>query len=294
MKVSFFLGFLCLISFHISAQDISALNDDFSDTSSLKKWSILHQVEKWPNKLNTLKIEDGKLILEPRTSGWFQDGNAPFVYKTVNGDFDVKARVKSSGISSDIATSLWSLGGLMVRTPRKETAENWSPGRENWIFITTGVAATENKQVIETKYTINSRSNLKLRDARAEWITLRIVRVGHAFIMLYKYDTDKAWTVHERFYLQQWPNQLQIGFNCYTSSPNVPANDQDEISFNKTLHPNEGPLNMRLAIDYISFKRPAISYSGNSPYENWYNNVYKNHLTDYNVSNAEILKLLGE
>jgi len=294
MKVSFLLGLLCLISFHIFAQDISALNDDFSDTSSLKKWSILHQVEKWPNKLNTLKIEDGKLILEPRTSGWFQDGNAPFVYKTINGDFDVKARVKSSGISSDIATSLWSLGGLMVRIPRTETAENWSPGKENWIFMTTGIAATENKQVIETKYTINSRSNLKLRDARAEWITLRIVRIGHAFIMLYKYDTDKAWTVHERFYLQQWPNQLQVGFNCYTSSPNVPTNNQDEISFNKTLHPNEGPLNMRLAIDYISFKRPTISYGGSSPYENWYNNVYKNRLTDYNVSNAEILKLLGE
>ena len=292
MRISFF-AIACFIASQVTAQDLPALNDDFSDTSSLKRWTLLHDIEKWPNKLNTLKIENGNLVLEPRTSGWFNDGNAPFIYKIVDGDFDVRARVKASGIKSAIALAPWSLGGLMVRTPRYETADNWTAGHENWLFMTTGVAAKSGQQVIETKYTINSRSNLKLREARTEWITLRMVRVGYVFVMLFKYDNDKTWTVHERFYLQQWPLRLQIGFNCYTSSPLVPVTGQDEIGFNKTLHPGEGPLDMRLTIDYVSFKKPAVNYAGQTPFDDWYNNVSKNRLADYSTSNEEVLSLLG-
>lgn len=289
----YFLSILFSLGLATAAgQELTSLSDDFSDASSLNNWTFLHDVEKWPNKLNKAEVKDGYLVLEPRTSGWFNDGNAPFVFKNVTGDFDVRARVKASGITSDIPSEQWSLGGLMVRIPRRQTAENWTPNRDTWMFMTTGIAEMTGKPVLETKYTINSRSNLKLRDARADWITLRVVRVGHAFIMLYKYDTDTTWTVHERFYFQQWPPTLQVGFNCYTSSKKV-SKQGDEIEFNKLVHDNEGPLDMRLSIDFIQFKKPAVSFSGKNMMEDWYNNVYKNRLTDYSTTNEELLKLLG-
>ncbi len=283
------MGCMCLLS--ATAQDLSSLNDEF-DQTGLNGWTFLHDVEKWPNKLAVSQVNKGQLVLEPRSSGWFNDANAPFIYKTVTGDFDVQARVRSGGLQGGLSNSPWSLGGLMVRVPRSETADNWSMGRENWLFMTTGIAEKTGEQVVESKYTLNSRSNLKLRPAKAEWITLRIVRVGPVFVLMYRYDGDNTWTIQDRFYVQQWPHRLQVGLNCYTTSSRDLKPKPDELTYNKTLVDDQGTLDMRLAVDYVRFKRPAISFNGQSPYENWYNSVAKNNLADYSLSNEELIKLL--
>lgn len=271
----------------------STLNASFSDAEALTNWKWLHQTEGWPDKAKRKEIKEGNLILEPGTSGWFADKNAPFLYKDIRGDFDVRARIRATGLTTDIATTKWSLGGLMVRVPKRTDKTQWKEKEENWMFMTTGVAEESGKQVIETKYTLNSRSNLKLRDARAEWITLRVVRVGNAFIMLYKYDADKTWTVHDRFYLVDWPPVLQVGLNCYTNSMAVPNNILwgDPFKFNNEEFDHLGKLDFRLTVDFVHFAKPAVNYDAGNQ---WLNHVYTNHLVDYSVSNAEILQLLGE
>lgn len=274
----------------------ASLNSNFSSATEMDTWRWLHTTEGWPDKAKKKEIKDGNLIIEPGTSGWFADKNAPFLYKDVSGDFDVRTRLRATGLESDISKTIWSLGGLMVRVPKRGDKAQWKEKEENWMFMTTGVAEESGKQVIETKYTLNSRSNLKLRDAKAEWITLRVVRVGNAFIMLYKYDNDKTWTVHDRFYLVDWPPVLQVGLNCYTNSMAVPSNILwgDPYKFNNEQFDHLGKCDFRLSVDFVHFGKPAVNYSASNPGQQWLNNVYTNRLVDYSVSNAEILNLLGD
>jgi regulation of enolase protein 1 (concanavalin A-like superfamily) len=293
------LVFLLTISFDGKSQStisIETLSDEFNSLSLSDQWKRLDKVEGWPDKLTTIAQKDGQLILEPGTSGWFADMNAPFVFKEVSGDFDVRARIKASGLGSEISQTLWSLGGLMARVPKRTTKEEWRPKEETWIFLTTGVAQEGGKQVIESKYTLNSKSNLKLREGKAGWINLRLVRVGHSFVLLYKYDGDKKWVVHERFYIADLPPVMQVGFNCYTNSEAVdPAvRFRNPFVFNNTVYANVGKPDMRLAIDNIQFSKPRVNFSGNDPGQSWFNNVSKNNLTDYSLSNEQVLELLGQ
>lgn len=290
---------LLAVSFTLAAQTKSTpeANSEFTNATELSRWKWLHETEGWPNKVRHQQVKDGKLILEMGTSGWFADKNAPFLYKEIAGDFDVKARVKASGLKSPISETQWSLGGLMVRVPKKTGKDQWKPNEENWMFMTTGVAEEPGKQVIETKYTINSKSNLKLRDAKPEWITLRITRVGNAFVMMYKYDSDKTWNVHDRFYLVDWPPVLQVGLNGYTNSYAVPGNISwgDPYKFNSESFDHLGKPDFVLTVDFVHFAKPKVNYDvpGN-PGKQWLNQVYANRLVDYSVSNSEVLKLLGD
>ncbi|MBT1696359.1 DUF1349 domain-containing protein [Fulvivirgaceae bacterium PWU4] len=293
--VLFVLNCMGVSSFSQGASD--PLDDDFSSPATMANWKWLHSVEGWPDKVRKTEISNGNLVIEPGTSGWFADKNAPFLFKEVNGDFDVRARVKATGLTADVAQTTWSLGGLMVRVPKKSKKDNWVPRDENWLFMTTGVAEVPGKQVVETKYTLNSRSNLKLRDAKADWITLRIVRVGHAFILLTKYDNDKAWTVQDRFYIADWPPVLQVGFNAYTNSMAVPGNILwgDPFRFNSEIFDHLGKVDFRLTVDFITFKKTRQSFQvAGSPGQTWLNQVSKNTLADHAVSNEEILSLLGD
>ncbi|HEY0742663.1 MAG TPA: DUF1349 domain-containing protein [Chryseosolibacter sp.] len=291
--------FLLALSFSLGAQTQSSpeANSEFNNASELSNWKWLHQTEGWPNKVRSQTVKDGNLILQMGTSGWFADKNAPFLYKEIAGDFDVRARVRASGVNNPISETQWSLGGLMVRVPKKTGKDQWKPKEENWMFMTTGVAEEPGKQVIETKYTLNSKSNLKLRDAKAEWITLRITRVGNAFIMMYKYDNDKTWNVHDRFYLVDWPPVLQVGLNGYTNSYAVPGNISwgDPFKFNNESFDHLGKPDFVLTVDFVHFAKPNVNYdvSGN-PGRQWLNQVYANRLVDYSVSNSEVLELLGD
>lgn len=299
MKKIFTIIFCSVILNSLFAQSPStaSLDHDFNNEAELSNWKWLHQTEGWPNKTRSVEVKNGHLVMEMGTSGWFADKNAPFLYKDVVGDFDIKARVKATGVKNSISETVWSLGGLMVRVPKRNGKDQWKPKEENWMFMTTGVAEEPGKQVIETKYTINSKSNLKLRDARAEWITLRITRVGNAFIMMYKYDRDKTWTVHDRFYLVDWPSTLQVGVNGYTNSNSVPGNILwgDPLKFNSETFDHLGKPDFVLTVDFIHFAKPKVDYDAQGdPGKQWLNQVYANRLVDYSVSNEEVLKLLGE
>ncbi len=278
-----------------SDQGIDQLNDDFMDANSIPNWKTIDQAEGWPNKLNKLVIENGQLIMEPGTSGWFSELQGPFLFKEVNGDFDVTARVKSSGSLNEVSKTLWSLGGLMVRVPKRRTKDTWQPKEETWLFINTGIAQEKNKSVIESKYTLNSKSSLKLRDGKPGWITLRIVRVGNSFITMYKYDGTTNWVIQDRYYIADLPDLLQVGFQCYTNSESVSPQIRfgDPVKFNSTVFNKPELEDMRLTVDFIKFKRPSISFSSaTNRGETWYNNVSKNNLTDYSLSNEKLIQLL--
>lgn len=257
--------------------EISQLNDEF-DKPIRPSWQWAHEKEGFATKLDRFELKDGILHFQPGQSGWFNDGKAPFLYQAVTGDFDVRMRVKATGLNGGLANTQWSLGGLMVRAPRWQLKDPLEPKSESWLFINTGVADKLGQQVVESKYTLNSKSSLKLRNAKTGWVELRMVRVGFVFISMYRFEGEQAWTLQDRYYIQDWPMQLQVGVNGYTGEQ----------------------ADMLLQVDYIRFKKPTVSYGParfekpSDRYEYWYKNVSENNLADYTLSNEAVLKLLGD
>lgn len=250
--------------------------DNFDSADSLKHWQVLEQLDNkdlFPVQTKSLRVKDGALWFEPAKSGWFNDAVAPFIFREVTGDFDVRARLKVTGSAGAVPQSKWSLAGLMVR--QHISAEQKAAGRhENWLFINTGIAEVADQTVLESKYTLNSKSNLRLHPAKDGWIELRVVRAGFAFISLYRYQDSEPWQVLDRYYLQQIPATVQLGFNGYTASAG-------------------GPEDLTLQVDYIRMMPAKVTMLTGDYGKDWYQNVSANKLTDFATSNEEVLKLIG-
>lgn len=260
-----------------SLQAAPVWQDSFDSADSLKQWQVLELMDDkdlFPVQTKSLTVKEGSLWFEPAKSGWFNDAVAPFIFREVTGDFDVRAKLKVTGSKGAVPQSKWSLAGLMVR--QSISAEQKAAGRhENWLFINTGVAEVPGQTVLESKYTLNSKSNLRLHPAEQGWIELRVVRAGFAFISLYRYQDRAPWQVLDRYYLQQMPPTVQLGFNGYTASAG-------------------GPEDLKLQVDHIQLMPPKVKMLTGNHGQDWYQNVTSNKLTDFNTSNAEVLSLLGD
>lgn len=300
MKIHLFFISMLLSAFSHAQDELKELSDEFNDSTSLKQWSLFHQAENFPDKIKHLSVNKdntGLLQLQPKASGWYADNQAPFLFKTVNGNFDVRAKIRVSGERSPLPSVDWSLAGLMVRQPKRTTSANWIPRQENWLFITTGVADNTQLPVLEVKSTCNSLSNLKLRPIKSGWIELRIVRIDAAFILMTRTEGEK-WIIRERFYRPVMMGPLQVGLNAYSSWNAIPMElKSDAKAFNETIAPAAADL--LLQVDYIRYARPQIDPKKLAAY---FDDSYKgtlfytpgNLLTDFSVSNEELIALLGD
>jgi len=244
--------------------DLSALSDEFNDAASLAAWKNLSTIEGWPSQIEKMDVNvtsPGVLYLVPYTSTWFEDYNGVFIYKEVTGDFMVTTHIRANGKHSAVPTSAFSLSGIMARAPREGlTPTGWTPGHENWVFITAGVGhAAGGAPQIETKTTVNSVSDLRLIPSSTDWLDLRVVRIGRTFVMLYRLPGE-SWTLSRCFDRPDLPQRLQVGLNAYTDWE--PINSQfhnNEGAFNRTLlkGPQTHP-DLIVRDDYIRFSRPPV------------------------------------
>ena len=266
--------------------DLQSLSDEFTDEKSLAGWKQFHEAEGWRSMIKTIDVNKssaGSLTLEPAVAGWFEEYQGAYIFKEVMGNFFVTARVKTRGRETELPTALWSLAGLMVRAPRPDsTKDKWIQRGENWLFFTTGVADPATVPVFESKTTSNSKSNLKLRPAKTGWVELGIARVRSAFILVYRFDGETKWTVHERFHRRDLPRSLQVGINAYSGGST--HEEQDPFKFN-TMQSKNGKSDLILNVDYVRFRR--LNYEVSSPRSD------ASELTDYSLSNDELLKKLG-
>lgn len=229
----------------------------------------------------------GALHIEPYHSAWVRDLYAPFLFREVQGDFDVRARVRVRGREGDIPGGTWSLGGLMARVPSRSTAANWTPRTENWHFITTGVGAVPGEPMTETKGTYNSYSSLKLRPFPSGWVELRLVRVGMVLIALARPDGEAEWQVRDRFYRMENNPVMQVGLIAYTTSDDVPSAREDPVKENGEVL-REAKVDMQMDVDWIRFARPKPKINAF-----WESQVQEHPLADTSLSDAQILKALG-
>jgi len=275
----------------LAADDLTALSDEFNGNELSADWTSFEPTFGWPDRTKTLdvgKTTPGALHVQPYDVAWVRDLVGPFLFKTVEGDFDVRARVRVRGKDGPIPGGTWSLGGILARTPNGNTADSWQPRIENWQFITTGVGNNPGEPMTETKATYNSFSSLKLRPFGTGWVELRMVRVGMAFVVLAR-EGGGPWQVRDRFYRMEHRPRMQVGLHFYTSSPDVPdTGPEDPQVINRTLN-KEAKVDMLMDVDWIRYARPRLKAPAD-----WYGQVSANPLADPNLTEAQILAMVGD
>jgi len=256
----FFITVVSYVGFTtLTENQKSSLSDEFINSKSLKNWKRFYKEENWPDMMKRVTVEDGMLIMEPNTSGWYADYHAPFIFKEVTGNFAVTTRLKISGLTSEVPKTTWSLSGIMIRTPRDITPKTWTPNGENWMFLTTGFAGDLNQPVFETKTTVNSKSKLKLHPNKQDWVSLKIDRKGGVFTLFYRYDDKDKWTQIETFIRNDFPKTLQVGLNAYTDFYSAGKElMKDYYKYNTTVV-NYGKPDLRVKVDYFRFNNNRLS-----------------------------------
>ena len=270
--------------------DIGSLSDEFDGKALDSKWAWFHERYSWPDKRKAFNVgasNAGSLRLEPYHGAWVRDLNAPFLFQNVQGDFDVRARVRVRGAIAASPGGTWSLGGLMARVPNGLDSKSWEPRRENWHFVTTGVGLARGQAVTETKGTYNSYSSLKLRPFQPGWVELRLVRVGVTLFALARADGDNEWQLRDRFYRMEFNPNMQVGLIAYTTSDDVPPAREDAVKENATVK-RHAKVDMQMDVDWIRFSRPQPKIDAF-----WESQVQQHPLADTSLSDAQILKALG-
>ena len=270
--------------------DLSNFNDEFDGSALNSKWTRYDQRYGWPDKLKRIDVgatTPGSLHLQPYDSAWVRDRSATFLFQTIEGDFDVRARVRVRGANTETPGGTWSLGGLMARLPNGLDSKNWEPRRENWHFITTGVGLDRHQAVTETKGTYNGYSSLKLRPFEPGWVELRLVRVGMTLFALARPEGASEWQVRDRFYRMEPTPHMQVGLIAYTGSDDVPPGPEDTVKDNTTVN-KQARVDMLMDVDWVRFSRPKPQVDWT-----WQNQVRQHPLADPNLAEAEILEALG-
>lgn len=270
--------------------DLAYLSDEFDGSALDPKWVRFDKEFGWPDKLKSMDVgrtSSGALNLQPFDSAWVRDLQAPFLFQRINGDFDVRARVRVRSSKGPVAAGTWSLGGLMARVPNGLTEKTWEPRRENWHFITTGVGLEPGQPRIETKGTYNSYSSLKLRPVESGWVELRLVRIGMTLFALARTDPNGQWQVRDRFYRMEPSPFMQVGLIAYTTSPDSRQEPENAAVANRTVE-SMLPVDMLMDVDWVRYSRPKLNID-----KDWRVQVQAHPLADPNLAEARILEVLG-
>jgi len=203
------------------ANDLLPLSDEFGDAASLSNWLRVHEVEQW--NADQLEIYDidatqpGRMVMMPYTVVWFQDWRGPFSFKEIADDFVVTIEVTATGRDgSSVPQALYSLGGVMIRTPRDITSATWTPGGENYVFLSLGHGNNGGTSwQFEVKTTVNSNSMLILSPAPGAAAELQLARLGEYVIALRR-EPGQPWVVHRRYQRSDFPATVQVGVVSYT------------------------------------------------------------------------------
>lgn len=234
---------------------LSKLSDEFDSAASLANWKRIEQTEGWgASQLESSEIKGGELVLMPFASSWYQDYRGVLLYKEVEGDFVVSTKVNATGRDGRSAPRVsYSLGGIMVRTPRSDSANTWRPGQENYIFLSIGSADQPGNFQFEVKTTQQSVSTLEKTSAASGEAILQFVRSGSNVALLKKQNGQ--WSVHKRYSRPDMPSSLQVGFTVYTDWDSVAK--LQPLQHNKSVIRNGNP-DLLAKFDYMRFHAPKL------------------------------------
>ncbi len=259
MQKHLILFYFILLQISVIAQ-LSDLNDEFDRVCSIQNWQDLDVTEGWNapqiESMDISQSHPGHFSLMPYTVGWYQDRRAPLIFKLISGDFVYTTKVTVSDRAAvGLPSSDYSLGGMMIRRPKSLTtgSVDWVPGDENYLFLSTGYASTGHPSCsgcpaphFEVKSTLNGNSNLQISSIDTNTVTIRMARIGGAFLVLFQYPGD-TFQVHERFWRPDFPDTVQVGLVSYTDwskvvTYSVPDHNQFTLSEDLDPDPSNNPF----------------------------------------------------
>ncbi len=254
----------------VNAQDVTQLSSQFGQATDIDDWTWHHIAEGWSNKVRHVDVNTtrpGMLYMEPRTSVWYYDYTAPFLYHEITGDFVVTTRIRVSGLTGPMPSTIFSLAGLMIRRPRDGTPFNsedeWQADREDYVFLATGTTMRPGQPYIETKSSVRSQPLVKHWPLdEPGWVDLRLARIGPSIIALVRLKPDAPWQVHERWYRPDLGRVVQVGVMAYSDFRTIQSSYWYEPWTYNTSVIEDGREDMRVEIDYVNFSRPEITQEG--------------------------------
>ncbi|MEM9043468.1 MAG: hypothetical protein AAGC81_02145 [Pseudomonadota bacterium] len=239
-----------------NADELAEFSTGFDTPDALAGWSE-HAPEGFSQKWQEPRVEDGHLVLEPISGGWFEELHGGHLYQRIAGDFIVTTRINVSGTTADLPQTLFSLAGVFIRAPRDFTAATWAPGRENWLFFSIGTSAPAGEPQFEIKTTTNSLSTLKIKPSPTGWVELRVARHGELFTLLHRAEGVDDWTVADQMIRPDLPHVLNVGLTAYADWGSVAPIYPDMMKVNTEGTP-ENNADLIARIDRIDFRRPAV------------------------------------
>ncbi|MEM8812135.1 MAG: hypothetical protein AAGF59_05910 [Pseudomonadota bacterium] len=247
---------LALVAGSAAADDLTGLSTGFDDPAVLGEWSE-HAPEGFTPKWQAPRIQEGMLVLEPISGGWFEELHGGHLYREVDGDFIVTTRIRVTGTDAEVPQTLFSLAGLFVRAPNTFSAASWAPGRENWLFFSIGTSAPAGTPQFEIKTTTNSLSTLKIRSAPTGWVELRLARHAELFTLLHRAEGESEWTIADQMIRPDLPRLLNVGLTAYADWGSVQPIYPDMMRVNTKGTP-ENNADLIAYVDRIDFRRPAV------------------------------------
>lgn len=243
-------------------------------------WTWLSEAEGWPDPVKAMQVQDGVLELIPGTSVWWGAFHAPFLFRTVEGDFLLRARVRTLGLHSafPVRPDSGSLAGLLVRAPAP--ADGWSPRDERYWSLTTGLASGPGgtQPSMEISTTVHGESGIEWFAGREGWVELAAARLGRYVMGLHRFPNE-PWTFtrdearlgalrapppglgEER---PDLPSRLQVGLTAMTNWPTVRqdyralAPDARPGEFNRTIVSGEAD-ELRAQFHLVQLTRPRVA-----------------------------------
>jgi len=161
-----------------------------------------------------IRSENGSLVMTlTHRALWFMEQRGVLVYKLVDGNFRIMARVHTSK-SSDPSRPPGGNGSVQLGGLR---ARNGESSQENYVFIVVGDDG--NGLSVETKNTVDSLSKFDGPDWGSPDAELRLCRLGST-VSLHKRHvvTNEAWVQTASFERADLPETLQVGANIYTDA----------------------------------------------------------------------------
>ena len=255
MFKAFFGGIaVIMLAAQAQADDIAGLSTTFDAAEDLSAWSE-HLPEGFTRKWQEPRVENGQLVLQPVSSGWFEDNQAGHLYHQIAGNFIATTRIEVVGTNADLPQTSFSLAGLFIRSPREVSAGTWTPGQENWLFFSVGTAAPAGEPHYELKTTTNSLSTLQILPAQTGPVDLRIARHGEIFTLLARPE-GQDWTVIEQIIRPDLPMVLNVGLTAYADYDSVAPTYPNYQQYNTEGAPTQN-ADLIAYVDSFDLRRPT-------------------------------------
>lgn len=278
--------------------DLTPLSDEFDSANTITNWQRIYQIEGWGNnalqQFDINSTQPGAMTMVPHSSSWYAEWRGELTFKNVTGDFVITTDVEPRNRAGASAPgSQYSLAGIMVRSPRSMTnPAQWTPGGQNYVFLSTGAASNPGTYQYEVKTTLNSQSTLYISNGAPARSSIQVARIGPHLILLRR-GQGGAWQVHQRYFRPDMPATLQAGLTVYTDWPTcetVGVQYQNQFVLTNGLRlPNGVTLNncnpdLLASFDYVRYARPIVPA----------NLAGANFSNAGAVTDAQLLGFLGE